>query len=101
MWGQLIKARLTAGTEEEYAQVREEMMAVTPEGSGLVRATSMRDQDDPTLYYTLVIFESQEKARERENYPEVRAIMGEMAQLFEGRPEFVSFEVLSDWPPSS
>ena len=45
----------------------EQLEAIEQQGSGLVRSTAMRDQNDPSTIRVLVIFESEEGAREREN----------------------------------
>ena len=69
-------------------------------GSGLVRSTAMVDQKDPLRVYMLVVFESEEKARAREQDPrrqeglgKVRAIM---AEIFDGTPEFMDLIVAND-----
>ena len=61
MWAQLIQFRLKPGadTAELIAQIR----AAEQPGSGLVRSLFMRDQADPSRLLTLVVFESEEKAR--------------------------------------
>jgi hypothetical protein len=60
----------------------------------------MRDQKDPRSVYFLAVFESEEKARAREQDPrrqeglaEVRATM---ADIFEGAPEYVDLEVVHE-----
>src|SRR5689334_9537523 len=67
MWAQLITTRLKAGKEEGLARLAEQLQAVEQPGSGLVRSTMMRDQNDPSRVFMLVVFESQEAARAREN----------------------------------
>ena len=69
-------------------------------GSGLVRSTAMVDQKDPLRVYMLVVFESEEKARAREQDPrrqeglgKVRAIVTE---IFDDPPEFVDLTVAND-----
>jgi heme-degrading monooxygenase HmoA len=103
MWAQLIKTRLKPGKEDELERVFEQLQATEQPGSGLVRSTTMRDQKDPNSVYTLVVFESEEKAREREQDPrreeglaEARAVM---AEIFEGPIEFVDLEVVDETVP--
>ena len=100
MWGQLITMRLKAGKEGSLAAVADKLRETEQPGSGLLRSTTMVDQKDPSRAYTLVLFESEEAARKREQDPkreqglaEVRALM---ADIFEGPPEFVDLTVVSD-----
>jgi hypothetical protein len=60
----------------------------------------MLDQDDPTMLYLMVVFESEEQARAREQDPRraevlqrVRAIMEE---VLDGLREFVNLNVLEE-----
>jgi heme-degrading monooxygenase HmoA len=93
--------RLKEGKEEELAKVFEQLKAVEQPGSGLVRSTSMRDQNDPSRVYTLVVFESEEKARARENDDRrqegLQSIRAAMTEVFEGAPEFVDLTVMDEW----
>jgi hypothetical protein len=99
MWAQLIRMRLKPGqdTTEMIKQIRD---AEQP-GSGLVRSLMMRDQHDPGLIHTLVVFESEEKARAREQDPRrterLAAARSIMADIFEGPPEFTDLEVIDEW----
>jgi quinol monooxygenase YgiN len=97
MWAQLIKMRLKPGKEEELQRLYQQLRATEQPGSGLVRSTAMRDQKDPSSVYMMVVFESEEKARAREQdarrqegLKEARATM---AEIFEGPPEFVDLNV--------
>ncbi len=65
MWAQLIKMRLKPG--KDTAEVNNQLRAAEQPGSGLVRTLVMHDQKDPGQVYTLVVFESEEKARARES----------------------------------
>ncbi|MGO9964934.1 MAG: antibiotic biosynthesis monooxygenase [Acidimicrobiales bacterium] len=103
MWAQLIKTRLRPGHEDGLKRLSEQLRAFEQPGSGLVRSTAMRDQKDPSQVYMLVVFESEEKAREREKsrasqegFETVRATMGE---IFEGPPEFVDLLVVEETTP--
>ncbi len=53
----------------------------------------MQDQNDPSRVFMLVVFESEEKARARENDPRrqegLQAARATMAEIFDGAPEFV------------
>ena len=54
MWAQLITTRLKPGREEELPGLFEQLRAAEQPGSGLVRSTAMRDQNDPSRVYMLV-----------------------------------------------
>jgi quinol monooxygenase YgiN len=100
MWAQLITMRLKPGKDAELARVYEALRATERPGSGLLRTTAARDQNDPSRVYHFVLFESEDKARSREQDParqkdleEARALM---ADIFEGPPEFVDLGVTED-----
>ena len=100
MWAQLIKMRTKPGRGADLAELHVQLEALEQPGSGLLRTTLMQDQKDADVGYVLVVFESEEKARARENDPRreagmtgVRATMGE---LLDGPPEFVDLTVLGD-----
>jgi hypothetical protein len=60
----------------------------------------MRDQRDPSRLYTLVVFESEEAARARENDPRrqegLLAARATMADIFETPPEFTDLTVVEE-----
>lgn len=99
MWAQLIEMRLKPG--EDVAEMIEEIRAAEQPGSGLVRTLLMHDQTDPDRVFTLVVFESEEKARAREQDPRreerLSAARAIMADIFEGPPTFVDLVVDDEW----
>jgi quinol monooxygenase YgiN len=101
MWAQLITMRLKPGREEDLPRLLDQVRALEQAGSGLVRSTAMRDQKDPNRVFILVVFESEEKARARENDPRrqegMQAVMATMAELFDGAREFVDLTVVDEW----
>jgi hypothetical protein len=103
MWAQLIQYRLKPGadTAELLAQIK----AAEQPGSGLVRSLFMRDQADPSRMATLVVFESEEKARAREQDPRraerLAVARSMMAEVFEGTPEFTDLQVVDEWTGST
>ncbi len=101
MWAQLITMRLKSGKEEDLPKLFEQLRAVEQPGSGLVRSMAMRDENDPSRIYTLVVFESEEKARARENDARrqegLQVVRTTMAEIFDGAPEFVDLTVLDEW----
>jgi hypothetical protein len=99
MWAQLIEMKLKPG--EDPSEVVRLIRAAEQPGSGLVRSHFMRDQADPSRILTLVVFESEARARERENDPrrteQLAAARSLMAEIFEGPPTFTDLEVVDEW----
>ena len=100
MWAQLQKVRTKPERESELLDVFEQVQAIEQTDSGLLRSTVMRSQTDPTLFYVLVVFDSEEKAREREQDPRrqqgLERIRAAMGGVVEGPPEFFDLDVLRD-----
>ena len=103
MWAQLMKMQLKPGKDQGLAGLFERLQALEEPGSGLLRSTAMRDQNDPSWVYVLIVFDSEEKARARENDPrrqeQMKSAQQTMADIFEGPPEFVDMTVLQDVSP--
>ena len=100
MWAQIIKTRLKPGCDDELVLVMDQLKAAEQEGSGLLRTTTMRDQHDPSWVYTMVVFDSEQSARAREQDPRrsqalesVREVMG---RIFDGPPEFIDLDVVAE-----
>ena len=100
MWIQIIKTRLKPGKDAEFAALADQLKAIEQPGSGLVRSTTARDQKDPSTVYMIVTFESEEKARVREQDERrqegLQAVRETMAQIFDGPPEFIDLEVIAE-----
>ena len=101
MWAQLITTRLKPGKgEEDLHKLVEQLQATEQPGSGLLRSTAMTDQNDPSSVYMFVVFESEEKARAREQdsrRQESLALVREgMAEIFDGPPTFVDLTVVEE-----
>jgi hypothetical protein len=101
MWAQIIKMRLKAGTDDgEVTVLMDQLKSAEQEGSGLLRSTTMRDQHDPSWIYTLVVFDSEESARAREQDPRrepaLQVARETMGQMFDGPPEFIDLNVVAD-----
>jgi quinol monooxygenase YgiN len=100
MWAQLITTRLKAGKEAELPKLFAQFEAAEQPGSGLVRSTAMVDQNDPSRVFMLVVFDSEEQARARENDPRREEALGAaratMAEIFDGAPEFVDLNVVEE-----
>ena len=99
MWAQLITMRLKPGSDT--AAVNKQIRAAEQPGSGLVRTLMMHDQKDPSQVYTLVVFESEGKARAREQDPrrqeKLQAARAMMADIFDGPPQFTDLPVDDEW----
>lgn len=91
MWAQLIKARVKPGQEDEVTRLQQVLEERGRNGStGWVRSITLQNQADPQEYYSLVFFESEERARENERSPEQAQLAQQLMALFEGQPEFVN-----------
>lgn len=97
MWAQLITTTLKPGKDDELIGMAKQLEAMEHPGSGLMRSTLMRDQSDPSRIYMLVMFESEDKARARENDPQrqegLKDVRATMAEIFDGPPQFVDLTV--------
>jgi hypothetical protein len=99
MWAQLMRFRVKPG--KDTAGLREQLQLVEQPDSGLLRTMIMQDQKDPDQFFTLVVFESEEKARARERDPRrqeglqvLRAMLGDRLA---GPPEFTDLAVVEEW----
>ena len=101
MWAQMITSRLKPGRDDDLATLTAQLKAAEQPDSGLVHATATRDSKDPSRVIMFVVFESEEKARERENdSPRQEGLTGArttMMEIFEGGPEFMDLIVVDDW----
>jgi hypothetical protein len=99
MWAQLIEMRLKP--DRDTAEMAKHIRAAEQPGSGLVRSLLMHDQKDPRRVFTLVVFDSEEKARAREKDPRrgeaLEAAREIMAEILEGPPEFTDLVVDEEW----
>ena len=103
MWAQLITTRLKPGKEGDLPRLVEQLRATEQPGSVLVRSTAMQDQNDPKRVFMLIVFESEEMARARENDPRRQELLqtarATMAEIFDGTPEFVDLTVVDEVSP--
>lgn len=103
MWAQIIRMRLKPGMDDELDVVMDLLKSAEQPGSGLLRSTTMRDQKDPSSVFTMVVFDSEESARAREQDPRreqaLQAVREKMGQVFDGPPEFIDLEVVSELTP--
>ena len=103
MWAQLIKMRLKPGSDADLPALFEQFAAVEQTGSGLIRTTLMHAQKDASEFYVMVVFDSEEHARAREQDPArqeaLKSAQAMMAEIFDGPPEFVDLTVVADMVP--
>jgi len=103
MWAQLITMRLKPDKHEALPELMQQLRATEQPGSGLLQSITMQDQHDPTRVFTLVVFDSEQSARERENDPRraagLQQVRATMADMFDGPPEFVDLVVVNDLAP--
>jgi quinol monooxygenase YgiN len=98
MWAQIIKTRVKPGSEADVAVLMDQLKAAEQADSGLIRSTTMRDQKDPDSLYIMVVFNSEESGRAREQDPRREPGLANaretMGRIFEGVPEFVDLDVV-------
>jgi quinol monooxygenase YgiN len=100
MWAQLITTHLKPGKEDGLSTLIEQLNATEQPDTGLVRSTAMRDQHDPLKVYMMVVFDSEESARAREQDPRreegLRAARATMAEIFDEPPTFTDLLVVGE-----
>lgn len=103
MWAQLIRTRVKDGTEAGLSQLIQQLRDTEQAGSGLVRSMVMREAHDPNSIAMFVVFESEEKARARENDPRRAEGLADaratMAEIFDGPPSFTDLVVVEEYTP--
>lgn len=98
MWAQLQKVSSKPERQAELLGVFEQLQAIEQADSGLSRTLVMRSQADPNLVYVLVLFDSEEKARAREQDPRrqqgLERIRAALGGVLDGPPEFFDLDVV-------
>ncbi len=97
MWAQLIKTRLKPGAEEEAAQVRADLAVRMANRSGFVQAFTMQNQKDLDEYYSLIIFDTEEHAREGEMLLDEEDVIQRVRALSEENPEYIDLNVIDEF----
>jgi quinol monooxygenase YgiN len=98
MWAQLVKARFKPGLEAELRTIQDEFAERERQNpSGWLRSIRLQNQHDPRESYTVVFFESEERARQREQTPGQEAMVQRLQACMEGPPEFVDFDVVEEF----
>ena len=100
MWAQLISSRLKPGTDDRLQELFEHLESAEQADSGLLRSTAFREQGDPSRLHMLVVFESEARARAREDDSRreegLSAARAVMAEILDGPPEFTDLTVVYD-----
>ena len=96
MWAQIIKSRMKPGVEDDMASIGDEMRARIGQRPGLIRSLWMQNQNDPQEYYTLIVFETEEQAREGERTLEQDELFQRVRAMTEGTPEYVDLNVIEE-----
>jgi quinol monooxygenase YgiN len=103
MWAQLITMRVKDRNDDDVSRLLAHLRDIEQPDSGWIRTTAMRDQADPNRLLVLAVFESEERARARENDPRraeglatLRAMLGE---ILDGPPQFSDLVVIDDTGP--
>lgn len=100
MWAQLQRVRSGPEREADLLEVFARLRDIEQPDSGLRQTVVLRNQKDPGEVYVLVLFDSEEKAREREADPRrqepLQDIRASMRDVLDGPPEFLDCTVLLD-----
>ena len=100
MWAQLSTVRVNDGEADAVSKAMEQLRAFEQPDSGLLRTIVMQDQEDAARVFVLVVFESEEKARARENDPrrqeDVQALRASLAEVLQAAPEYTDLNVIAD-----
>ncbi|QNN53229.1 antibiotic biosynthesis monooxygenase [Nocardioides mesophilus] len=98
MWAQVQRVSTDPEREAEVLEIFEQLRAIEQEDSGLLQTLVMRSQKDPTEVFVVVVFESEEKARAREEDPRrqepLQRIRAAMGDVLNGPPDFFDCDVL-------
>jgi heme-degrading monooxygenase HmoA len=98
MWAQMQRVSTNPEREAELLEIFEQLRALEQEDSGLLQTLVMRSKADPTEAFVVVVFESEEKARAREEDPRrqepLQRIRGALGGVLNGPPEFFDCDVL-------
>jgi len=98
MWAQVQRVSTNPDREAEVLGIFDQLRAIEPEDSGLLQTLVLRSRTDPTEVFVVVVFESEEKARRREQDPRrqepLQRIREAMGGVLNGPPEFFDCDVV-------
>ncbi|HEX8918912.1 MAG TPA: hypothetical protein VF898_10450 [Chloroflexota bacterium] len=98
MWAQIVKSRMKPEADEVLSNMQEQMRGRMAQRSGLVNSFVMRNRNDPQEMYVLIVFESEEQARQGEKELEHDPFFQQVRSVTEGTPEYVDLDVLDRTP---
>jgi len=100
MWAQMITLHFQPGKEGAITEMIDQLRAAEQPDSGFLRHTVMQDQNEPSRFLVLALFESEEKARARETDPRreegLKSMRATMVANIAGAPEFTDLNVVID-----
>lgn len=100
MWAQLQQVSSDPSKHDALMGVFDQLQAIEQPDSGLQRTLVMRSQSDPSQVFVLVLFDSEENARAREQDPRrqepLQEIRAAMRGVLDGPPEFFDLDVVRD-----
>jgi len=98
MWAQVQRVSTSPEREAELLEIFEQLRAIEQDDSGLLQTLVLRSQAEPSEAFVVVVFESEEKARAREEDPRraepLQRIRAAMGNVLNGAPEFFDCDVL-------
>ena len=98
MWAQMQRVSTNPDKEAQLLEIFESLRAIEQDDAGLLQTLVIRSQADPTEVFVLVVFESEEKARERDKDPRrqepLQRIRASMGDVLNGPPEFFDCDVV-------
>jgi hypothetical protein len=99
MWAQLISLQVKPGAGIDA--VIEAIKGAELPGSPLISELFLRDQKDPSRFYVVPLFRSEEEARARESDPRraeaTATIQSLLGDLLAGPPQFHELDVVEHW----
>jgi quinol monooxygenase YgiN len=101
VWAQLIKFTLKPGHDDDLPRIFDQLQGAEQNEGGHISTVVLRSDKNPSDIYAVVTFESEEKARAREQdearQESLKPLREFMAQAFEGPPEFTDATVIGTW----
>jgi len=100
VWAQLQRSSSQPARQQQLLDVFGQLREIEQEDSGLRRTMVMRSQADPSQVFVLVLFDSEDRARAREQDPRrqegLQHIRSALGDLLDGPPEFFDLDVIYD-----
>jgi len=100
MWAQLIKMDVKPEHVADLPTLFGHLQQAEQPDSGLLRTSVFQDRSDPTQAFVVVLFESEAKARIREQDPRrkeaLKSVQEFMTDVLAGPPSFVDLDVIQD-----